>query len=99
MHLDIYFVKVAIIMKTVNVFITSWCPYCKRALSWIQELKNEDPKYAQLEVKIIDEELQPHIAKQYDYYYVPTYYVDGIKVYEGGTTKDIVRLAFDKACE
>lgn len=85
-------------MKTVNVFITSWCPHCKRAISWIDELKNENPKFAPIEVNIIDEELHPEISKQYDYYYVPTYYVDGVKIYEGGTTKDIARLALEKAC-
>ena len=85
-------------MKTVNVFITSWCPHCKRAISWIEELKNENPKFAAIEVNIIDEELHPEISKQYDYYYVPTYYVDGVKIYEGGTTKDIARLALEKAC-
>jgi len=92
-------VKVVYEMKTVNVLITTWCPHCKRAISWIEELKNENPKFAQIEVKIIDEELHPEISKQYDYYYVPTYYVDGTKIYEGGTTKEIVRLVFEKACE
>ena len=65
----------------------------------MEELKKENPKYANIEVEIIDEELHPEIAKQYNYYYVPTYYVDGIKAHEGVPTKDIIRRVFEKACE
>jgi thiol-disulfide isomerase/thioredoxin len=86
-------------MKPVIMFITSWCPYCKQAFSWIEDLKKENQKYSNIEVTIVDEERQPEIAKQYDYYYVPTFYVDGIKIYEGATSKDIVRQVFEKACE
>lgn len=86
-------------MKPVFMFITDWCPYCKQALSWMEELKKENPKYADIQIRIIDEEREPEIAKQHDYYYVPTYYVDGIKVHEGVPTKDIVREVFEKACK
>ena len=58
------------------MFITSWCPYCKKAFSMMKDLKDENPKYKDIEVKVIDEELEPEIAKQYDYYYVPTFFVD-----------------------
>jgi thioredoxin 1 len=86
-------------MKPVTMFITDWCPYCKKAFSWIDELKKENPKYKNIEVKIIDEERQPEIAKKYDYYYVPTYYVNETKIFEGGTSKDVIRKVFEKACE
>jgi len=49
------------------------------------------------QVEIIDEEKTPAIAKQYDYYYVPTYYIEKRKIFEGGTTKDIVRKVFEEA--
>lgn len=84
-------------MSTVYMFITDWCPYCKQALSYMEELKNENPNYSNIEVKVIDEERQPEIAKQYDYYYVPTYYVNGVKIHEGIPSKDIVRTVFEKA--
>jgi thioredoxin 1 len=86
-------------MNPILMFITSWCPYCKRAIQWVDELKRENPKYQGIEIQIIDEELHPDISKKYDYYYVPTYYVDGVKFYEGATTKNILQDAFDKACE
>lgn len=79
------------------MFITDWCPYCKQALSYMEELKNENPNYANIEIKIIDEEKEPEMAKQYDYYYVPTYYVNETKVHEGIPSKDIVRNVFEKA--
>jgi thioredoxin 1 len=63
----------------------------------MEELKKENPKYAGVEVKVIDEEKEPEFAKQYDYYYVPTYFVDGVKVHEGVPSKDIVREVYEKA--
>lgn len=79
------------------MFITDWCPYCKKAFSIMEDLKKTNPEYASIEVKIIDEEREPAIAKKYDYYYVPTYFVNGIKVHEGVPTKDIVRRVFEEA--
>ncbi|WP_411681418.1 thioredoxin family protein [Clostridium thailandense] len=84
-------------MKPVIMFITSWCPYCKQAFSFMENLKKEHPEYAKIDVKIVDEEKEPEFAKQYDYYYVPTYYVDGVKVHEGVPSMDIVRQVFEKA--
>lgn len=84
-------------MKPVTMFITEWCPYCKKALAWMEDIKKQNPEYADIEIKIIDEELHPDTAKQYTYYYVPTYYVDGVKVHEGAASKDIVIGVFEKA--
>ena len=81
------------------MFITSWCPYCKQAYSIIEDLKNTNPEYANIEVNIIDEERQPEISKQYDYYYVPTFYVNGVKIHEGVPSKDIIRKVFEEACK
>jgi len=86
-------------MKPVFMFITDWCPYCKQAYSIMEDLKNTNPQYAHIDVEIIDEERQPEIAKQYDYYYVPTYFVNGVKVHEGVPSKDIIRKVFEAACE
>ncbi|MGH4052917.1 MAG: thioredoxin family protein [Clostridium sp.] len=84
-------------MKPVLMFITSWCPYCKRAYSMINDLKNTHPEFENIEVTIIDEERQPEIANQYDYYYVPTFYVDGVKLYEGVPSKAIIQKVFEDA--
>jgi len=84
-------------MKPVIMFVTEWCPYCKKALGWMETIKKQNPEYAGIEIKIIDEELEPDIAKQYTYYYVPTYYVDGVKVHEGVASKNIINRIFEKA--
>ena len=86
-------------MKDITVLITDWCPHCKRAINWIDEVKQENPKYQEIKVEIIDEEKTPSIAKQYDYYYVPTYFVGTRKAFEGGTTTEIVRKVFEEASE
>ena len=84
-------------MKPITMFITSWCPYCKEAYPIMDDLKEENPKFRELDIKIIDEELEPAIAKQYDYYYVPTYYVGDVKAHEGGINKEIIRKIFESA--
>ena len=86
-------------MKDITVLITDWCPHCKRAINWIDEVKQENPKYKEIKVEIIDEEKTPEIAQQYDYYYVPTYFVGKRKAFEGGTTIEIVRKVFEEASE
>lgn len=86
-----------IIMKPVIMFVTEWCPYCKKALAFMDAVVKQNPQYADVKIEIIDEELHPDIAKRYTYYYVPTYYVDGVKVHEGATSKSIVNAVFEKA--
>jgi glutaredoxin len=86
-------------MKPVQLFILENCPYCRQALSWMEELKRENPEYSKVEMTIIDEGKQPDLAGQYDYYYVPTYYVDDVKVHEGVASKEKVKAVFDKALE
>ncbi|MCJ7689769.1 MAG: thioredoxin family protein [Clostridiaceae bacterium] len=86
-------------MKPVIMFVTEWCPYCKKALAYMDATQKQNPQYADIVIKIIDEELHPEIAKNYTYYYVPTYYVDGVKVHEGATSKNIINAVFEKALE
>ena len=78
------------------LFILKNCPYCKEALRWMDELKNENPEYRDIEVKIIDEKEEADLANSYDYYYVPTYFYGNIKLHEGAATKDKIRQVFDE---
>lgn len=84
-------------MRKVYMFVTGWCPHCRRALAWMDELRKENPEYSQIEIRIIDEEKEPETARKYSYYYVPTYFVDDEKVHEGVPTKESIRSVFDKA--
>ena len=65
----------------------------------MEELKKEDTRFAQIQITIIDEEQEREKAAQMDYYYVPTFFLDGKKLHEGPASKDIVRSFFQKALE
>ena len=71
-------------MKTVKLFYLKDCPFCKKAFAYIDELKKLD-SYKDIEFELIEESEQSELANQYDYYYVPTFYIDEEKIHEGGT--------------
>lgn len=73
-------------MKNVKLFILRNCPFCVQALNWQQKLLEENPDYREITIEIIDESEDPEFADSYNYYYVPTYYVDEKKLHEGAAT-------------
>ncbi len=79
------------------MFTSSWCPYCQKANRYIKQLIEDHPEYQKIELAFIDENKEAKVAAQYDYYYVPTFYVDGVKVHEGPTTEKIVADIFAQA--
>lgn len=88
-------------MKEITMIKMEGCPYCAAAFRAIDEVKKN---YPPVELEIIDENLQPKLAERFsDYYYVPSMYVDGKKIYEAqpGETYDEclanVRRVFDVA--
>lgn len=85
-------------MKEILMFVQKDCPYCKRALKW-QEVLTEKfhPEWAQVPIRMVDELEQPEVAQAYDYYYVPTYFIDGVKVHEGPVTQQDVEKVFAQA--
>ncbi len=84
-------------MKKITMFTMASCPFCRMAHRWMDALLTEHPEYKDIDIEIIDEVRHPDIANQYDYWYVPTYYVDGEKVHEGATTKKKVMKVYEKA--
>ncbi len=84
-------------MKEITMFVLDSCPYCKQAYRYMKELTKENPEYAKLDIRIIDEEKYPDIAERYDYYYVPAYYANQLKLHEGIPQKDIIRDIFERA--
>ena len=67
-------------MKKITLIKMEGCPYCAAAFKAIDELKQN---YPPLDLEVIDENTQPKLAGKFtDYYYVPTMYVDGNKIYE-----------------
>ncbi len=86
-------------MKSITMFIMASCPHCQKATRFMEELMKETPRYKDIPLKVIDENLDPDTAGRYDYYFVPTYYVEQDKVHEGAAAKDDVRRVFEAAEE
>ena len=83
-------------LKTIKLFYQARCPFCKRAFNYIDELKKR-PEYKDIVIETIEETEHPDIADQYDYYYVPTFYIADEKVHEGGIYPNEVEAIFKKA--
>lgn len=86
-------------MKHVRLFYLKNCPFCKKALRYIEELKAAHSELAAVEIEMIEESEQPEVADRFDYYYVPTFYVDGVKEHEGGIYPEEVERILRKALE
>jgi thiol-disulfide isomerase/thioredoxin len=84
-------------MKDILMFMTTWCPYCKKATQMIDELRSENPAYKDVTIIMIDEDKDRKYADTFDYYRVPTFYVDGEKIHEGAADMDCIRRVFEKA--
>lgn len=84
-------------MKEITMFYLESCPYCDFAFQYMKELGEENPEYAKIPVKIINEAEQMELAKTYDYYYVPCYYIGDEKILEGVVNKAGVKRLFDMA--
>lgn len=79
-------------MKKITYFYLQSCPYCKRAEKLLQELLAQ-PRYSEISVERVEESRQRDYARQFDYYYVPCFYVDGVKIHEGAADKnDIIKV-------
>ncbi len=84
-------------MKNILMMVMAGCPHCARAFRWMDELKAEHPEFADVPVKIVDETEEPDFAAKLDYYYVPTYYVDGVKLHEGVPTRAAIEAVYRAA--
>ena len=82
-----------------NLFYLKTCPCCKKALRYSAEAKAAQPELADVAIEMIEESEQPDVADQFDYYYVPTFYVNGVKVHEGGIYPDEVERILRQAHE
>lgn len=85
-------------MKKITMFMFNECPHCQLALRCLAELKEQD-KYKDIEIKMVNEKEEPEYADQFDYYYVPTFYVEDEKVHEGHAEMEDVQKVLDKALE
>lgn len=68
-------------LKKVLAFRLEGCPYCAQAMKAVKELA-ADEKYSSVVIDWVEENEHPEISSKYDYYFVPTFFVDGVKLYE-----------------
>ena len=69
-------------MKQIELFHLTNCPYCKNARKAIEELQAEEPAFREIRIRWIEESRERELAASRDYYYVPTIYWMGKKLYE-----------------
>lgn len=84
-------------MKKIKMFVMTGCPHCTNARRFMEELFEENSEYRKLDIEVINETDEPELANQHDYYYVPTYYLDGVKFHEGVPKKKMVEELFKSA--
>lgn len=80
-----------------KLFYLPRCPHCKLAMQFIEQLRKEDARFANIEIEMIDESREKALADSYDYWYVPCFYLGNSKLHEGHTEKEDIRKVFEKA--
>lgn len=84
-------------MKKVTMFYLENCPHCKTAQKMMDDIMSRNPEYKNIKIEKVEESKNVKIASTYDYYYVPTYYVDGQKIHEGVPTLEKIENVFKEA--
>lgn len=69
-------------LKKITLLKIDGCPYCRQAFNAIEKLKSENETFATLNIEIIDNYSDSAKTFAQDYYYVPSMFVDGKKIYE-----------------
>lgn len=79
-------------MKQIELFYLTHCPYCVNAKRALEELAKENTVYGDIQIKWIEESREPELAGSYDYYYVPTVYFNGRKLYEASPSQNYASI-------
>ena len=59
-------------MKELKIYYLEGCPYCRKAMTALEELKAENPEFDKVGIEWIEETRSPEIADKFDYYRVPS---------------------------
>ena len=84
-------------MKEITMFTSASCPHCKNAERMTEALLAKHPEYRDIKIKRVDENKEPEYAAKFDYYYIPTFYVDDVKMHEGVPTEQAIEKVFSEA--
>ena len=77
-------------MSNITLYHFEGCPACGHAKEWIKELRQEKPELKDALVEMVDVHKTPNFKAPAPFYYVPTFFVDDVKVHEGVASKAIV---------
>ncbi len=81
-------------MKELKIFALRTCPYCQRAFGYLNKYGLPED----VNVRIIYEDEEKDLADSYDYYYVPSFYLNEEKIHEGAMDeKDFLEVV--KKCQ
>lgn len=83
-------------MKKLEMFYLPTCSHCQLAFRYIEELK-EQPEYKDIEIITHNESVEDELANARDYWFVPCFYLDDVKVAEGHMEKDDIEKVFEMA--
>ncbi len=86
-------------MRKITMFILRSCPFCIRAMQQVEKILSANPEFRAIPFETIDERQQQAYADKHDYYYVPSIYLDGEKVYEERVLHRDLLDIFKKAME
>lgn len=86
-------------MKKLEIFYRQDCPHCQKAFKFIEALKEENDLYRTIEPQLVEETLEVDYAAMFDYFLVPTFYIDEVKVHEGVVSKEEVRKILEATLE
>lgn len=86
-------------MNKIIYIKTAWCPYCSLADKMIDKQMKKNEKYREIDIEVIDEEVNPEKASQYQYELVPNFWVNGRKILEGVPKMETVKAVLDAALE
>ncbi len=90
-------------MKELEIFYLRGCPYCAMAQKAAAALRDEEPAFSAVPVRWVEEREEPELAETRDYYYVPSVFCGGEKLYEASpadsyeTILSGLRTAFRRA--
>lgn len=74
-------------------FYLAGCSFCVRATRYLEELLEERSEFQNIPIRRIEEREQAALARSYDYYRVPCFFLNGAKLHEGAADKeDILRV-------
>ncbi len=84
---------------TLTYFYLPYCPHCRLASHLLENLIREEPKYADVPIRRVDESAERAYANSQPYYLVPSFFLGGKKLFEGHMEEQDVRRVLDEALE